>query len=185
MMLESLREEVLEANLELVRRGLVVDTFGNASGISREHGLVAIKPSGVPYTELRPSDLVVTDLDGRIVEGALRPSSDLPTHIALYRAFPGIGVQGNSLPRHDARGLLSGPRSGNGSDDGRGNRKRIRMEHRSSDCAALRDDGPDANASRAGSGARSVLLGRNARGSRASGMDAGGSGADGLRGADD
>jgi L-ribulose-5-phosphate 4-epimerase len=91
MMLESLREEVLEANLELVRRGLVVDTFGNASGISREHGLVAIKPSGVPYTELRPSDLVVTDLDGRIVEGALRPSSDLPTHIALYRAFPGIG----------------------------------------------------------------------------------------------
>jgi len=77
--------------VELVRRGLVVDTFGNASGVSRKDGLVAIKPSGVRYEEIKASDLVVTDMEGRIVEGALRPSSDLPTHLALYRAFPEIG----------------------------------------------------------------------------------------------
>jgi len=90
-MLEDLRAQVLEANLELVRRGLVLYTFGNASGISRAEGLVAIKPSGVPYEGMRPEHLVITDLDGRIVEGALRPSSDLATHLVLYRAFPGIG----------------------------------------------------------------------------------------------
>jgi L-ribulose-5-phosphate 4-epimerase len=90
-MLEELREQVLESNLELVRRGLVVYTFGNASGISRADGLVVIKPSGVPYEGMRPEDLVITDLDGRIVEGTLRPSSDLPTHLVLYRAFAGIG----------------------------------------------------------------------------------------------
>jgi len=91
MILPVLREEVLEANLELVRRGLVVDTFGNASGISRDESLVVIKPSGVPYEQLKPGDLVVTDLDGRTVEGSLRPSSDLPTHIALYKGFAAIG----------------------------------------------------------------------------------------------
>jgi L-ribulose-5-phosphate 4-epimerase len=91
MMLESLRGEVLEANLELVRRGLVVDTFGNASGICREKNLVVIKPSGVAYDTLRPQDLVITDLEGRSVEGSLRPSSDLPTHIALYKAFREVG----------------------------------------------------------------------------------------------
>src|SRR6516164_6907401 len=91
MKLQSLREEVLEANLELVRRGLVIDTFGNASGISREEGLVVIKPSGVAYDRMRLEDLVVTDMNGRIVEGKLRPSSDLPTHLALYRAFAAIG----------------------------------------------------------------------------------------------
>jgi len=90
-MLEELRKQVLDANLDLVRRGLVLYTFGNASGISRGEGLVVIKPSGVPYEKMRPEDLVVTDLDGRIVEGKLRPSSDLPTHLVLYRAFPGIG----------------------------------------------------------------------------------------------
>ena len=90
-MLEELRKQVLDANLELVRRGLVLYTFGNASGVSREQGLVAIKPSGVPYDTLRPEDLVITDLDGRIVEGTLRPSSDLPTHLVLYRSFPAIG----------------------------------------------------------------------------------------------
>jgi L-ribulose-5-phosphate 4-epimerase len=89
--LEGLRREVLEANLELVRRGLVLYTFGNASGIDRGSGLVAIKPSGVPYEEMKPEHLVVTTLDGRIVEGDLRPSSDLPTHLALYKAFPEIG----------------------------------------------------------------------------------------------
>ena len=90
-MLEQLKEQVLEANLEIVRRGLVLYTFGNASGIDREQGLVAIKPSGVPYEDMKASDFVVTDLAGKIVEGALRPSSDLATHLALYRAFPRIG----------------------------------------------------------------------------------------------
>ena len=90
-MLESLRAEVYEANMEVVRRGLVLYTFGNASGISRAENLVAIKPSGVPYETLRPEHLVITDLEGRIVEGDLKPSSDLPTHLALYRAFAEIG----------------------------------------------------------------------------------------------
>ena len=90
-MLEELRKQVLEANLELVRRGLVLYTFGNASGISRADGLVAIKPSGVPYEGMRPEDLVITDLEGKTIEGKLRPSSDLATHLVLYRAFPAIG----------------------------------------------------------------------------------------------
>ena len=89
--LERLRRDVLEGNLELVRRGLVLYTFGNASGIDREEGLVVIKPSGVPYDELKPGHMVVTNLAGTVVEGDLRPSSDLPTHLALYRNFPGIG----------------------------------------------------------------------------------------------
>jgi L-ribulose-5-phosphate 4-epimerase len=91
MRLEALRREVLEANLELIRRNLVIYTFGNASGISREEGLVAIKPSGVPFDQLTPESMVLTDLDGRVVEGKLRPSSDLATHIVLYKAVPGIG----------------------------------------------------------------------------------------------
>jgi len=81
--LGPLRTEVLEANLELVRRGLVIYTFGNASGVSRDEGLIVIKPSGVPYDTMRPRDLVIADLNGRVVEGTLRPSSDLPTHAAL------------------------------------------------------------------------------------------------------
>jgi len=89
--LKHLREEVLEANLEIVRHGLVVTTFGNASGIIRERGLIVIKPSGVSYDSLRSKDMVVTDLEGRVVRGTLRPSSDLPTHLELYRAFPTIG----------------------------------------------------------------------------------------------
>jgi L-ribulose-5-phosphate 4-epimerase len=91
MLLKTLREEVLEANLELVRRGLVVYTFGNASGIDRNEGLVAIKPSGVPYEELKPEHMVVCDLEGTIIETKLRPSSDLPTHLELYRRFLSIG----------------------------------------------------------------------------------------------
>jgi L-ribulose-5-phosphate 4-epimerase len=90
-MLQSLREEVLEANLELVRRGLVLYTFGNASGIDRGSGLIVIKPSGVPYEGMRSSDMVIVDLDGKPVEGSLRPSSDLPTHLVLYREFEGNG----------------------------------------------------------------------------------------------
>ena len=91
MLLQQLREEVLDANLELVRRGLVLYTFGNASGISRADRLVAIKPSGVPYEKLTPADMVITDLDGKIIEGTLKPSSDLATHLELYKAFPKIG----------------------------------------------------------------------------------------------
>jgi L-ribulose-5-phosphate 4-epimerase len=90
-MLESLKEQVLEANLELNRRNLVIYTWGNVSGIDREKGFVVIKPSGVPYEELRADTMVVLTLDGRIVEGTLNPSSDTPTHLELYRSFPAIG----------------------------------------------------------------------------------------------
>ena len=90
-MLEDLRQSVLAANLDLVRSGLVVATFGNASGFDRERGLVVIKPSGVDYERLRAEDLVITDLDGTVVEGKLRPSSDTKTHCALYRAWPDLG----------------------------------------------------------------------------------------------
>jgi L-ribulose-5-phosphate 4-epimerase len=91
MLLQTLREEVLDANLELVRRGLVLYTFGNASGISRKDGLVVIKPSGVPYEDLSPQHMVITRLDGQVVEGELRPSSDLPTHLEIYKHFPHAG----------------------------------------------------------------------------------------------
>jgi L-ribulose-5-phosphate 4-epimerase len=93
MLLESLREEVLRANQEIARRGLAPHTFGNASGVDRSGAepLVVIKPSGVDYASLTPADLVVTDLDGKIVQGTLRPSSDLDTHTLLYREFPMIG----------------------------------------------------------------------------------------------
>jgi L-ribulose-5-phosphate 4-epimerase len=91
MLLTTLREEVLEANLELVRRGLVLYTFGNVSGIDRSQGLVAIKPSGVPYEELTAAQIVISDLAGDVVDGSLRPSSDLPTHLELYKHFTTIG----------------------------------------------------------------------------------------------
>ncbi|MBB5059731.1 L-ribulose-5-phosphate 4-epimerase [Granulicella aggregans] len=92
MLLKDLRTEVLEANLELVKRGLVLYTFGNASGVDREQGLVVIKPSGVDYDDLRPEHMVVTDLNGKIVDGDLKPSSDLDTHTLLYREFAEIGA---------------------------------------------------------------------------------------------
>ena len=91
MKLEALRREVLEANLELIRRKLVLYTFGNASGVSREEDLIAIKPSGVPFEKLTPEDIVLTDLEGKVVEGVLQPSSDLATHVQVYQAFPGVG----------------------------------------------------------------------------------------------
>ena len=91
MLLTDLRESVLDANLELHRQGLVLYTFGNASGIDRAEGLVAIKPSGVSYDRLKAADLVVVDLEGSVVEGALNPSSDLATHLLLYKEFPVIG----------------------------------------------------------------------------------------------
>jgi L-ribulose-5-phosphate 4-epimerase len=88
----ALRQAVRSANVELARRGLALFTFGNASAIDRSLGLVVIKPSGVPYAELRPADLVVTDLDGQVVEGTLRPSSDLATHLEIYRQWPSVGA---------------------------------------------------------------------------------------------
>jgi L-ribulose-5-phosphate 4-epimerase len=91
MKLQTLREEVLQANLDLVRRGLVLYTFGNVSGIARDEALVVIKPSGVAYETMKPADMVVVDLAGKTVEGSLRPSSDLPTHLILYKAFSTIG----------------------------------------------------------------------------------------------
>lgn len=90
-MLEELKHQVCAANLELAARGVVIYTWGNVSGIDRETGLVVIKPSGVPYEGMKPDDMVVVDLDGHVVEGHLRPSSDTPTHLALYKAFPEIG----------------------------------------------------------------------------------------------
>ena len=90
-MLESLKDQVLQANLLLPKYDLVTFTWGNVSGIDREKGLVVIKPSGVSYEEMQASDMVVVDLDGNVIEGSLNPSSDTPTHVALYRAFPSLG----------------------------------------------------------------------------------------------
>jgi len=90
-MVEELKERVFRANLELVKLGLVLFTWGNVSAIDRKAGLVVIKPSGVEYEAMKADDMVVVDLDGNIVEGRLNPSSDTPTHIELYKAFPGIG----------------------------------------------------------------------------------------------
>jgi L-ribulose-5-phosphate 4-epimerase len=90
-MLEELKKQVLEANLRLPRAGLVVFTWGNVSGIDRASGLVVIKPSGLPYDGMRAEDMVVLDLTGKVVEGKWKPSSDTPTHLELYKAFPGCG----------------------------------------------------------------------------------------------
>lgn len=91
-MLEQLKRDVCQANLDLVKAGLVIQTWGNASGIDRRRGLVVIKPSGVPYAGMRPQQMVVVSLQsGKVVEGRLKPSSDTNTHLVLYRAFPGIG----------------------------------------------------------------------------------------------
>ncbi|MEC0258589.1 L-ribulose-5-phosphate 4-epimerase UlaF [Paenibacillus sp. GM2FR] len=90
-MLEDLKQQVLEANLDLPKHGLVTFTWGNVSGIDRERGLFVIKPSGVPYEDLKADDMVVLDLKGNVVEGNLRPSSDTPTHLVLYQNFKEIG----------------------------------------------------------------------------------------------
>ncbi len=90
-MLEALKATVCAANLELVRQGLVTLTWGNVSGVDRALGLMVIKPSGVAYDRLSPEAMVVTDLEGRVVEGDYAPSSDTPTHVRLYQAFPNIG----------------------------------------------------------------------------------------------
>ena len=99
-MLEQLKQQVYEANMELPKRGLVTYTWGNVSGIDRASGLFVIKPSGVEYDELRPEDLVVMDLNGNKVEGDLNPSSDTRTHLELYKAFPDIGGVVNTHSPH-------------------------------------------------------------------------------------
>lgn len=91
MSLDQLKRDVLAANLDLPRHGLALFTWGNASGLDRTTGHIVIKPSGVPYAHMGVDDMVVVDADGRVVEGRWRPSSDLATHLALYRAFPEIG----------------------------------------------------------------------------------------------
>ena len=90
-MLEELKKKVCQANLDLVKHGLVIFTWGNVSAIDRESGLVVIKPSGVSYDNMKAEDMVVVNLDGKVVEGDLNPSSDTPTHLVLYKAFPEIG----------------------------------------------------------------------------------------------
>ena len=90
-MLEQLKEQVFQANLDLVKHGLVIFTWGNVSGIDRETGHVVIKPSGVSYNNMKPKDMVVLNLYGQVVEGNLKPSSDAPTHLVLYRQFANIG----------------------------------------------------------------------------------------------
>ena len=90
-MLESLKKKVFEANMDLVKYGLIIFTWGNVSGIDREKGLIVIKPSGVSYDVLKSEDMVVVDLTGKVVDGRLNPSSDTPTHLELYKAFPSLG----------------------------------------------------------------------------------------------
>ena len=99
-MLEALKQTVCAANCALPAHGLVTFTWGNVSAIDRDTGLVVIKPSGVPYEELTPEKMVVTDLDGNVVEGHLRPSSDLPTHLEIYKAFPEVGGIVHTHSRH-------------------------------------------------------------------------------------
>ena len=150
MLLKTLREEVLDANLELVRRGLVLYTFGNVSGIDRSTGLVAIKPSGVPYEELTPEHMVISDLAGKIVDGNLRPSSDLPTHLELYKHSlhiggvahthseyrHGLGPGRNSdsvLRHHPCRLLFTAPSRSPNALSAERNRRRLRTGNRQGD----------------------------------------------------
>lgn len=90
-MLEKLKSDVFKANLDLVKYGLVIFTWGNVSGIDREKGLIVIKPSGVSYDDMKAEDMVVVDMNGNVIEGKYKPSSDTPTHLVLYKAFPKIG----------------------------------------------------------------------------------------------
>ena len=145
-MLEALKQQVYEANMELPRRGLVTYTWGNVSGIDREKGLFVIKPSGVEYDELTPEMLVVMDLNGNKIEGELKPSSDTKTHLKLYRAFPQLGgivhthsthavvlCPGAARParlRHHPRRLLLWPCPLHAGADAWRDRRGLREEHR-------------------------------------------------------
>jgi len=101
-MLEKLKAEVCRANLNLVRKGLVIETWGNASGVDRERGLMVIKPSGVPYEELNWQDMVIVDFENKVVDGSFRPSSDTPTHAVLYKHFDCIGGIAHTHSAHAA-----------------------------------------------------------------------------------
>ena len=105
-MLEELKKQVYEANMELPRRGLITYTWGNVSGIDRESGYFVIKPSGVDYDKLTPDDMVVMDLEGNKIEGDLKPSSDTPTHLELYKKYPDIGGIGKILLGHRQEGIF-------------------------------------------------------------------------------
>ncbi len=107
-MLRELKERVCRANLDLVKHGLVIFTWGNVSALERAASLVVIKPSGVEYDAMEPADMVVTDLDGNVVEGRLKPSSDLATHLALYRAFPNVGGIAHTHSRYATAFAQSG-----------------------------------------------------------------------------
>ena len=152
-MLDALRREVCEANRDLARYGLVTLTWGNVSGIDRERGLVVIKPSGVSYEQLEPAQMVVVDLDGNVVEGDLKPSSDTATHVLLYRHFTQIGgiththsplrhhvrpgPPGDPLPGHHARRPLLRSRAGDAPADRRRSREALRSEHGARDRRAV------------------------------------------------
>ncbi len=172
-MLEKLKEDVFRANLDLVRHGLVIFTWGNVSGIDRENGLVVIKPSGVDYDTMKASDMVVVDLaSGEVVEGNLRPSSDTPTHLALYRAFSEIGSYtfdirhrlgaGRNRPakhRNNPRRLLPSGNSLHPRHDTRGSRRRLRTCHRTGNRTSFRGSEPHAHSGCTGKKPRAFRLG--------------------------
>ena len=172
-MLEALKEKVFRANLDLVKHGLVIFTWGNVSAIDRENNLVVIKPSGVSYETMVAADMVVVDLDGNIVEGGLRPSSDMPTHLMLYKAFSEIGGahpldlrygmgssrQGYSQHRDDPCRLLPRCDSVHGRDvPGRG-RRQLRKRNRTSHCEMFQGNRPCTYARRIGAQSRAFCLG--------------------------
>ena len=115
-MLEELRKKVFRANLDLVKHGLVIFTWGNVSAIDRTTGLVVIKPSGVSYDDMKAEDMVVVDLDGNVVEGSLKPSSDTPTHLVLYKAFSGKSavwfIHTLRMPLHGRKPVVTSPNIG-------------------------------------------------------------------------
>jgi len=138
-MLEKLKAAVCKANLDLVRKGLVIETWGNASGVDRERGVMVIKPSGVPYDGMKPQHMVTVSLKtGKVVDGNLKPSSDTDTHLILYRAFPKIGgvvhthslyatawAQAQRTLWHDAGGLLVRRCAVHAAAETRGDQKRL------------------------------------------------------------
>ena len=138
-MLEELKQEVYEANMMLPKLGIVTFTWGNVSGLDRDKGLFVIKPSGVEYEKLRPEDMVVVDLDGKVVEGVMNPSSDTLTHMVLYREFSGINAVVHTHSSWavsfaqtgveiDAMGTTHADTRDRGAD-ARGDRERVRGEH--------------------------------------------------------
>ena len=189
----ELRERAFEANREIVSAGLVVLTFGNASALDRDAGVMAIKPSGVGYDELSPDSIVVVDLEsGAVVEGTHRPSSDTPTHLVLYRALRGRGghrphplpvrhglgpgVPGDPLLRHHPRGPLPRARAGHARAHRRGDRRRLRGEHGRRDRRDARRARSRAARDAGGAGrvARAVRVGcRRRRGGRERGRPRG------------